>query len=181
MRNLKILVVSLVTLSRPVLAGFSAWHMLQSHWLAAWMLFVAAAVTDLIDGRLARSWDVVTKFGTVADYVADTLVFWAMVPTAYYCSQLHSVWAKEYLDPITLICVGGALLSTLVGYVIATGVEGELWRWWLTKGNFWIGVVPVTCVGLFMAYQVGWWAVALSLGYLSFSCWFKWEFLKKML
>ncbi len=39
--------------------------------LAASLAFFVAAVTDLLDGWIARTWDLVTSFGKVADPIAD--------------------------------------------------------------------------------------------------------------
>jgi CDP-diacylglycerol--glycerol-3-phosphate 3-phosphatidyltransferase len=39
--------------------------------IAATIAFFVAAVTDLVDGWIARTWDLVTSFGKVADPIAD--------------------------------------------------------------------------------------------------------------
>jgi CDP-diacylglycerol--glycerol-3-phosphate 3-phosphatidyltransferase len=39
--------------------------------IAACIAFFVAAVTDLVDGWIARTWDMVTSFGKVADPIAD--------------------------------------------------------------------------------------------------------------
>ena len=39
--------------------------------LVAWVLFVVAMVTDKIDGDIARSRNLVTNFGKIADPIAD--------------------------------------------------------------------------------------------------------------
>jgi CDP-diacylglycerol--glycerol-3-phosphate 3-phosphatidyltransferase len=39
--------------------------------MAACVAFFVAAVTDLVDGWVARTWDMVTSFGKVADPIAD--------------------------------------------------------------------------------------------------------------
>ena len=39
--------------------------------MAACVAFFVAAVTDLVDGWIARTWDLVTSFGKVADPIAD--------------------------------------------------------------------------------------------------------------
>ena len=39
--------------------------------MAATVVFFVAAVTDLVDGWIARTWDLVTSFGKVADPIAD--------------------------------------------------------------------------------------------------------------
>ena len=48
-----------------LLAGGTWWR------LAALVVFVVASVTDLLDGRLARSRGLVTDFGKIADPIAD--------------------------------------------------------------------------------------------------------------
>jgi len=46
--------------------------------LLAWAVFTIACVTDVVDGRLARAWGQVTRFGVMADPIADK----ALVGTA---------------------------------------------------------------------------------------------------
>jgi CDP-diacylglycerol---glycerol-3-phosphate 3-phosphatidyltransferase len=47
-------------------------HMQRSGWqTAACVSFCLAAATDYVDGWIARSWDLVTSFGKVADPIAD--------------------------------------------------------------------------------------------------------------
>ena len=53
-------------------------------WPAA-ILFAAAAATDQIDGWLARRWHVESRFGTIADPLADRL----MIDTAVIGLFLH--------------------------------------------------------------------------------------------
>ena len=65
-------------------------------WLAL-VLFVSAAATDWLDGRLARAWGMESKFGAMLDPIADKAMviialavligllgpnFWIMVPAA---------------------------------------------------------------------------------------------------
>jgi CDP-diacylglycerol--glycerol-3-phosphate 3-phosphatidyltransferase len=67
-------VANVLTLARIVLvpafvlcllAGVTAWQ------LIALAIFCVASLTDLLDGRLARSRGLVTDFGKIADPVAD--------------------------------------------------------------------------------------------------------------
>ena len=48
--------------------------LLGHDWTAAAILFLIAAATDFIDGRLARRWEVTTKLGSFLDTTADKLL-----------------------------------------------------------------------------------------------------------
>lgn len=65
-----------LTLARCVLALGVGWIILQSAGAGVWPFaaFVLVAATDFIDGRLARRWDAVSKFGAFLDPVADKLL-----------------------------------------------------------------------------------------------------------
>ena len=71
--NLPNLLTGLRLLCVPVFAALligSATY--GSGWLvAAWVVFTAACITDVVDGRLARSRGLCTDFGAFADPVAD--------------------------------------------------------------------------------------------------------------
>lgn len=58
-----------------ILASPAILALLLGHdYTAAAILFLCAAGTDYIDGRLARSWNVVTKLGAFLDTTADKLL-----------------------------------------------------------------------------------------------------------
>ncbi len=72
-----------VTAVRLVLAPFffvvylgPAWFSMPASWTVPvlWVLFIVAEITDLIDGKLARSRNEVSDFGKLFDPFADTLV-----------------------------------------------------------------------------------------------------------
>lgn len=48
--------------------------LLDHAWVAATVVFLAAAATDFVDGRLARRWRVETKLGSFLDTTADKLL-----------------------------------------------------------------------------------------------------------
>lgn len=59
-----------------VFVGLLSMEPLQSpgRLIAAAAIFVLAALTDMLDGRLARAWDAVTRFGRVMDPFADKIL-----------------------------------------------------------------------------------------------------------
>jgi len=66
-----------LTTLRILMVPFFGWALLVDGgdsvlWrTVAWALFVAAMVTDKVDGDIARSRDLVTNFGKIADPIAD--------------------------------------------------------------------------------------------------------------
>lgn len=66
-----------ITVARIAVTPLLAWLILQDglveRW-AAFALFVVAAVSDVVDGRLARSNDEITRFGMLLDPIADKLL-----------------------------------------------------------------------------------------------------------
>lgn len=66
-----------LTLGRIILVPFFVAAMLINfplHHLAALILFVAASVTDMLDGQIARKRGLVTDFGKFADPLADKIL-----------------------------------------------------------------------------------------------------------
>ncbi|MEM8834790.1 MAG: CDP-diacylglycerol--glycerol-3-phosphate 3-phosphatidyltransferase [Planctomycetota bacterium] len=75
------LVLTVIVLA--MLAAFDGTDESNGHLAIATALFVIAALTDAIDGWLARRWDAVTVFGRVMDPLADkVLVLGAFVMLA---------------------------------------------------------------------------------------------------
>jgi CDP-diacylglycerol--glycerol-3-phosphate 3-phosphatidyltransferase len=124
-----------------------------SYGLAA--LFAAAALTDQVDGYLARRWHVESEFGRVADPLADRLMIDAAVLLLCLDGRLPWLALAIVLGRDALLIGGFGLVkdrgyelsvstlgkaSTWILYAAITGViasdEGTQWPLWL----FWIGV-----------------------------------------
>ena len=124
-----------------------------SYGLAA--LFAAAALTDQVDGYLARRWHVESEFGKLADPLADRLMIDAAVLLLCLDGRLPWLALAIVLGRDVLLIGGFGLVkdrgydfsvstlgkaSTWVLYAAITGViasdEGTAWPLWL----FWIGI-----------------------------------------
>jgi CDP-diacylglycerol--glycerol-3-phosphate 3-phosphatidyltransferase len=76
----------------------------------AWAVFIAAAVTDWVDGRIARSRGQVTNFGKVADPIADK----ALMGVAFIgLSLLDLVWWW-----VTIVILVRELAITVLRFVV---------------------------------------------------------------
>ncbi len=101
-----------------LLAGGTWWR------LAALVVFVVASVTDLLDGRLARSRGLVTNFGKIADPIADKALTGAALITLSALGELPG-WVTAL---ILLREVGVTVLRFVVirHGVIAASQGGKL-------------------------------------------------------
>ena len=102
-----------------------------AHWTAA-MLFLIAAITDILDGNYARKHNLVTDFGKLMDPIADKLlVLAACVMLSAVTDEAHP---KYLLHPvITIVFLARELLISGVrqiaaskGVVIAAGRLGKI-------------------------------------------------------
>ena len=77
---------------------------------AAFAVFLAALITDRIDGQVARSRGLVTTFGTVADPIADKALIGAAL---IGLSLLGELWWW-----VTLVVLGRELAITLLRFLV---------------------------------------------------------------
>ncbi|MBU3827015.1 MAG: CDP-diacylglycerol--glycerol-3-phosphate 3-phosphatidyltransferase [Candidatus Anaerobiospirillum merdipullorum] len=83
----------------PVFVGLFYWPTPRSNMLAAFV-FILAALTDLLDGYLARRLQQTTKFGAFLDPVADKI----MVCTALVLIvEYYSVKSSQFFQGVNLL------------------------------------------------------------------------------
>ena len=101
-----------------------------SHWIAS-LLFLAAAITDILDGKYARKHNVVTDFGKLMDPIADKmLVVSAFVMLSCLTDAAHPRWLLHPVLTILFIArefliSGVRQLAAAKGVVIAAGKLGK--------------------------------------------------------
>ena len=131
-------------------------------WVAAG-LFVAAALTDALDGHLARHRREVTTFGKLLDPVADKLLVTAAIIGLVELGLVSS-WAAVAVVGREMAVTGLRLVLAGQGVILAAGPWG--------KGKTLVQCIalPALMVGLPGANRLLWLAVALTLwsGYLYF-------------
>jgi CDP-diacylglycerol--glycerol-3-phosphate 3-phosphatidyltransferase len=143
--------------------------------LLAFVVFLAAAVSDVIDGRLARSRNLVTDLGKTLDPIADKLLLLATVGPIYYMSQQRAdlydipVWRSVPLW-VCLVLVGREFAMTA-------------FRWWARRRGVLIaaqgpGKLKTVMQNIFVGGTILWFAfrdawAPLGLG----KSWF-WQFWK---
>lgn len=106
-----------LTLARLALAPLIAWLLLQRHDAAALVLFLVAAVSDAADGVLARRWNQQTRFGAMADPLADKATG-VLAVSALTLEGSLPLWFAAAVVVRDLVIVGGSLAyRAAVGHV----------------------------------------------------------------
>lgn len=109
----------------PVFMAFLLWVDCPHNFLIAGLIFGAAAITDSIDGKMARKNNQVTDFGKFMDPIADKLLIagaLAALVELGLCSSwvLIIVLAREFL--VTSL----RLIAATGGKVIAANMWGKI-------------------------------------------------------
>lgn len=122
--------------------------------LMAASLFTLAAVTDVVDGFLARRWNMITVTGKLLDPLADKLIVAAALVMMVYLGRI-SAWIVIVLLSREFIVTGLRQVAASEGLVIAAGQEGK----WKTALQL-VGIIAL-CVHYThpVFYLVGWYQV----------------------
>jgi CDP-diacylglycerol--glycerol-3-phosphate 3-phosphatidyltransferase len=151
-----------LTIARFAAVPVFAWLYLRAGDDAAWgagLFFGAAALTDQVDGYLARRWDVHSAFGKVADPLADRV----MIGTAVVL-----MWATGRIPLAAAAVVLGRDLALVLGYKLLAPRGFELDVTFLGKLATWIlyaalGFVLVTEEGTTWPLVLLWIGIVLAL------------------
>lgn len=127
-------------------------------WPAA-LVFAAAAITDQVDGWLARRWHVESRFGTVADPLADRLLIDSAVVLLWLHSRLP--WpALVLILARDLVLVAGYRLVMPRGYELSVSFLGKAATWILYAS---LALMLVTSEGTDVPYVLFWAGLVLAL------------------
>lgn len=131
---------------KDILTGVSLSNLINA------IIFIVASLTDMLDGKIARKYNLVTTFGKFADPLADKcLVFTALLLLGTDASLIDNWLHMQYVVPVwaTIIIMirefmvsGIRLVAVGEGNVIAAGKLGK----WKTA------VTMVTLVVLFISH-----------------------------
>lgn len=115
----KLTVIRIAMIPLCLVCWAAGWHILAA------VLFAAAAITDFLDGYIARKHNIVTTFGKFADPVADKiLVLTAMV---FLCADgLLPAYAVAIVAARELMVDGLRMVASQKGVVIAAGWLGKI-------------------------------------------------------
>ena len=142
-----------ITVLRAALIPLLAWLLLERDYGRALVLFVALGLSDLADGIIARRFDLRTRFGAIADPLADKLAMLTAVLLLAQHDWLPWWFALLVIGRDVLIVSGALAYHLLVGHI-------DMAPTWLSKVN-------TALEFLFLAS-----VLAFGAGYLDDGAWF---------
>ena len=152
-----------LTIVRFAAVPVFAWLYLRAGDGAAWgagLFFAAAALTDQIDGYLARRWDVHTAFGKIADPLADRVMIGTAVILMWATGRIPLAAAFIVLARDLALVLGYKLLAPR-GFELEVTSLGKLATWILYAA---LGFVLVTEEGTTWPLVILWIGIVLALG-----------------
>ena len=102
------------------------------HYTAALLVFAAASVTDALDGKIARKYNLITTFGKFADPLADKILVLAAFAAMADLPEAGGIAIPVNGIVITIIAArefmvsGLRLVTAEKGVVVAAGIWGKL-------------------------------------------------------
>jgi CDP-diacylglycerol--glycerol-3-phosphate 3-phosphatidyltransferase len=111
------------------------------HSNAAAAVFFVAGVTDQVDGYLARRWHVESRFGAVADPLADRLLIDVAVLLLWLDGRLPLLGLVVILLRDVLLLVGARVLQPR-GIELKVNLLGKIATWGLYASIFFVMVTP---------------------------------------
>jgi CDP-diacylglycerol--glycerol-3-phosphate 3-phosphatidyltransferase/cardiolipin synthase len=141
--NLPIILTWLRIAMIPLLVGLfyipSSWVSMPLRDTIAALAFIVAAVTDWLDGWLARRWNQTSSFGAFLDPVADKLMVSAALLILLDLGRVDVV--------IALIIIGREIaISALREWMAKIGASGSVAVHWLGKFKTASQMVAIPCL-----------------------------------
>lgn len=99
--------------------------LMMDYRVLATVLFIAAAFTDMLDGKIARKYNLVTNFGKLMDPLADKLLTMSAFVCLVGLGQVPA-WMVIVILGREFIITGMRQVAAAEGIVIAAGWSGKI-------------------------------------------------------
>lgn len=99
--------------------------LLNRYYYASGIIFIVASLTDMLDGHIARKYDLISNFGKIMDPLADKL----LVTSAMLCLvQMGEIkaWMVIVILSREFLITGLRSVAAGEGIIIAAGMSGKI-------------------------------------------------------
>ena len=89
-------------------------------------LMITAAITDILDGYLARKYNEITEFGKIIDPLADKVVIGIIGLQLFRIDEIPGYYLLIIIGRDLLILCGGIIISKKIGKVLPSNIIGKI-------------------------------------------------------
>ena len=101
---------NIITVFRILLLPLFIFLMIKENFLPAAFVFIGASFSDLLDGYLARRWNVISNFGKLADPLADKAIQVSAIVLFCVLGKIHFVFGIILFIKESLMILGSYVL-----------------------------------------------------------------------
>lgn len=100
---------------------------LENRFLIAGIIFILAGISDILDGKIARKYNLITKLGVMLDPVADKMMIFAVL-ISYTAEEIIPYWIiiALGLKELALIIGAGILYLNKGKQVVSSNKYGKI-------------------------------------------------------
>lgn len=132
---------NIITIGRILLVPLTIWLLISEAFLAAFVVFIIAGISDGVDGYIARKTNNRTELGAYLDPLADK----ALLVSVYGVLGIIKIlpaWLVLIVITRDILIIGGVLLAWVLGQPLA------MKPLWISKVNT---VAQITFIGFVLA------------------------------
>ena len=171
-RGLSLSIPNLITLARILSVPIVVWAIAAGEMKIAFILFLLAGLSDLVDGYLAKRFNMATELGAYLDPLADKALIvsiyvtmgiagaiprWLVILVVSRDIMIVSAVILSWLvnNPVTLKPLAVSKLNTvaqiLLALVVLASLAFEFDAWWVIQGlTALVAVLTLASVGLYL-------------------------------
>ncbi len=113
-----------LTMMRMVAVPFFICAFMFEFYLVAFAIFILASATDMLDGYIARKYNMITNFGKIMDPLADKILVYSA-----FCLMIDNLvpaWMFIIILAREFVVAGMRTVAASEGIVVAAGLSGKI-------------------------------------------------------
>ena len=114
--GLALTIPNAITLARLCAAPLAIWLIVEGHYAAAFWVFIAAGLSDALDGYIAKRFDSRSRLGALLDPIADKALLTSVYLALGYAEQLPRELVVLVIVRDALIVAGFLLIQATLGH-----------------------------------------------------------------
>ena len=114
-----------LTVARMIAVPFFVIAFMKTYYIPAFIIFVVASFTAMLDGKIARSRGLVTNFGKIMDPLADKILVYSALCLLIETDVIPA-WALIVILAREFAVSGMRTVAASEGTVIAAGMSGKI-------------------------------------------------------